>query len=120
MTATASFINGLLNSAFRGVTYTGGTITMRLFTGNIPSAGGVQVTGGSYAPQTMSFSPAASKKVQTSANVTFTNLPTSQVIVAYGVYDGASLIDEKSLDSPFIADVNVNTLQVSYSFELGV
>lgn len=119
MTATATFINAVLNAAFAGGTYTGTTIRMKLFTGNLPSAGGTEVTGGSYSSQILTFSAASAKKINTSSNATFTNLPTSQTIVSYGVYDGATLIDEKLLDTPFTADVNTNTLQISYSFEIG-
>jgi len=120
MTATASFINSLLNAGFDGATYTGGVITMKLFTGNVPSAGGVEVTGGGYAAQTLSFGAASAKKISTDTTVVFSNLPTTATIVAYGIYSGATLIDEKNLDLPFQADVNVNSLTVSYSFEIGV
>ena len=119
MAAQTTFINNLLNAAFRGATYTGGTITMKLFTTNIPSAGGVEVTGGGYAAQTLTFAAPSAKKVQTSTSAVYTNLPTSQIIVAYGVYSAGVLIDEKALDTPFQADVNTNSLTVSYSFELG-
>lgn len=119
MAASTTFINNLLNAAFRGTGYTSGTISLKLFTGNVPSAGGTEVTGGGYAAQTLSFSAASAKKINTSTSAVFSNLPTSQIIVAFGVYDGATLIDEKSLDSPFQADVSTNSLTVSYSFELG-
>jgi len=119
MTATTSFINNLLNAAFDGGTYTGGTISMKLFTGGLPSSGGTEVTGGGYTSQTLSFGTASSKKIITDVNATFTNLPTSSIITSYGVYDGVTLIDEKLLDNPFQADVNTNSLQISYSFEIG-
>lgn len=120
MTATATFINSLLNAAFDGGTYTGGVITCKLFTGNLPSAGGTEVTGGGYTAQTLSFGTASAKKIQTDTTINFTNMPTTATVVAYGIYSGATLIDEKNLDTPFQADVNVNTLTVSYSFEIGV
>ena len=119
MAATTTFVNALLNAAFAGGTYTGGVITMKLFTGNLPSAGGTEVTGGGYAAQTLSFGAASNKKIQTNTTLTFTNMPTSQTVAAYGIYSGVTLIDEKTLDVPFTADVNVNTLTVSYSFEIG-
>jgi len=119
MAAATTFINNLLNAAFRGATYTGGTITLKLFTGSLPSTGGTEVTGGGYAAQTLTFSAPSAKKVQTSSSAVFSNLPTSQVIVAYGVYSAGVLIDDKALDSSFQADVNTNSLTISYSFELG-
>ena len=118
MAAITTFINALLNAGFGGGTYTGATIRIALFSTGLPSGSGVEVTGGSYARQVLSFSAAATKRISTSANATFTNLPTSQNIVAYGIYNNTTLIDEKLLDTPFQADVNTNTLTVSYYFDL--
>lgn len=118
MPATTTFINDLLEAAFKGETYTGGTITMGLFRTGLPSTTGVEVSGGSYARQTLTFSAASAKAIATSSNVTFTGLPTGQTIVAYGIYDDATLIDEKLLTDSFTADVVNNTLAVSYLFEI--
>lgn len=118
MSASTTFINNLLNAAFRGTGYTSGTIKMKLFTGNTPSNGGTEVTGGSYAAQTLSFSAAASKSISTSANAVFTNLPTSSTIVAYGIYDGTTLLDDGTLTAPFTPSVTNNELDVAYSFNL--
>lgn len=117
MASQTTFINSLLNAAFRGQTYTGGVIKMHLYTVGVPSGSGVEVTGGSYIAQTLTLSPAASKAVATSANATFTNLPTS-TIVAYGIKSGATLIDEGLLNPSFTADTTNNTLSISYSFNL--
>jgi len=118
MSAQTTFINNLLDAAFNGGTYTGGTIKMGLFTGNLPSSGGTEVSGGSYVRQTLSFSAATSKKVATSANAVFSDLPTSATIAAYGVYDGTTLIDEKLLDAPFTPGTTSNELDISYYFQI--
>lgn len=117
MAAQTSFINSLLDAAFRGQTHTGGTITMKLFTGNLPSLGGTEVTGGSYAAQTVTFTAADAKTITSDGEVTFTDLPTS-TIVAYGIYDDGSLIDEGLINPSFTADVTNNTLGITYEFSL--
>lgn len=117
MATTNAFINSLLEAAFGGGTYTGGTITMKLFKTGLPSTTGVEVTGGGYSAQTLSFGAAASKRITTSADATFTNLPTD-TIVAYGIYNDGTLIDERTLTTPFTADVTNNTLDISYYFEI--
>lgn len=118
MSAQTTFINNLLNAAFHGATYTGGTIQMGLFRTSLPSGGGAEVSGGSYARQTLTFNAAASKSIAISANASYTNLPSGQTIVAYGIYDGTTLIDEGMLASPFTADTTNNQLQMSYTFNL--
>lgn len=116
MATQATFINNLLNAAFRGSTYTGGTIKMALFTGNLPSSGGTEVSGGSYARQTLAFNAASAKSISTSASAVFSNLPTGTAIVAYGIYDGTTLIDEKTLTQAFTPDVTNNQLTIGYTF----
>lgn len=118
MTAQTSFINSLLQAAFGGGTYTGGTIQMGLFHTGLPSGSGVEVSGGSYARQTLAFGAAAGKEIATNTDATFTDMPTSQTVVAWGIYDGATLIDEGSLTTPFQADITNNELQVSYRFPI--
>jgi len=116
MSATTPFINSLLEAGFKGTTYTGGVIKLKLFTGNLPSSAGVEVTGGGYVAQTLTFASASVKKI-TSAQVTFTNLPTT-TIVAYGVYSGATLITEKLITPSFTADLSTNELKVTFDFSL--
>lgn len=117
MAAQAAFINNLLEAAFGGDTYTGGTIKMGLFKTGLPSTTGVEVSSGSYARQTLSFAAAASKSIA-AAQVTFTDISTSDTVVAYGIYDGTTLIDEKLLDTPYTPDTTSNELKVTYSFNL--
>lgn len=112
MAAQTSFINSMLDTAFTG------TITMKLFRTGLPSTTGVEVSGGGYAVQTLTMSAAANKVKASSANATFTNLPTSQTIVAWGVYKNGTLIDENTLSSPYTADITNNTLSLGYSFSL--
>lgn len=118
MSAQATFINNLLNAAFNGSTYTGGTIKMGLFKTGLPSTTGVELSSSGYARETITFNSAASKAIASSADVTFDNLPTGIEIVAWGVYDGTTLIDEGTLTTPFTADTTNNELQLSYSFNL--
>lgn len=118
MAAQTTFINSLLEAAFRGDTYTGGTITMKLFKTALPSAGGTELSGGSYAAQTLTFSAAASKAVTLSSAAVFSDLSSSETVYSYGIYDGATLIDEKAFSSTFTPTVDNNELQVTYTFSL--
>lgn len=119
MAAQNNFINQLLEAAFRGETYTGGTIRMGLFRNGTPTSGGVEISGGGYSRQVLTFGAASNKEISTSAKATFTNMPTSQTVIAYGIYDDTTLIDENTLPSPFQADVTNNELEISYKFNLG-
>ena len=118
MAIQTTFKNDLLDAAFRGQTYTGGTIQIGLFKTGLPSTTGVEVSGGSYARQTATFSVASGGSITLSSNVTFTNLPTSGTIVAFGVYDDGVLIDEDTLSTPFTPDVTNNELEINYTFAL--
>jgi hypothetical protein len=115
MPATTSFINTMLDTAF-----TGGTLTMKLFTVGLPSTTGVEVSGGSYAAQTFTMTSAAAKKKSASATIVFTNLPTGTPIVAYGVYKAGTLVQDALLSPAFTPDITNNELQITYSFELNV
>jgi hypothetical protein len=112
MTATASFINTMLDTAFTG------TKTMKLFRAGLPSTTGVEVSGGGYAAQTVTMAAAAAKEKATSTDVVFSDLPTSQTIVAYGIYIGGVLKDEALLATPFTPSVTNNELNISYKFSL--
>lgn len=112
MAAQESFINAMLDDAFTG------TITIGLFKTGLPSITGVEVSGGSYARQTLTLSAATGKRKQTSSDATFTDLPTGQTIVAYGIYKDDVLVDERMLDNAFTADISANELNVSYYFEI--
>lgn len=120
MAAQPAFIHSLLTAAFAGGTYTGGTITIGLFKTGLPSTTGVEITSATYARQTLTFSPPASKQITTSANAKFTNLPTgsANTVVAYGIYSGTTLIDEKALTTPFTGDATNNELEIQYTFSL--
>lgn len=118
MAFTDTFKNELLNAAFRGQTYTGGTIQVALFKTGLPSGGGTEATGSGYSRQTMTFSPASGGSISLTANVVFTDLNTSETYVAYGIYDGTDLIDEAALTSPFTPDLSNNELEVSYTASL--
>ena len=112
MSAQTNVLNTMLDGAFTG------TIQIGLFKTGLPSATGVEVSGGSYARQTLSLSAAASKKKQTSTDAVFSDMPLYQTVLAWGIYQGATLIDEGLLSSPFTADVANNELNISYNFDL--
>jgi len=50
------------------------------------AGGGTEISGGSYARQTATFSAAASGATSNSANIDFTNMP-AVTTVAIGIYD---------------------------------
>lgn len=114
MSATTSFINSMLTSGFTG------TITMELYKTGLPSLTGVQISGGGYAPQTLTMGTASAKTIAATSNAVFSNLPTgsANTVVAWGVKKGGTLIDEGTLSSPFTADITNNELEISYSFEI--
>lgn len=111
MAAQESFINSMLDDGFTG------TITMHLYYTGVPSGSGTEVTGGSYAAQTITMGTAASKAISATANAVFTDLPTGTAIVAWGIKKDGTLIDEDTLTTPFLPDIDNNTLELSYTFE---
>ena len=114
MASTTAFVNSMLDTAFTG------TITMKLFTGGLPTASGVEVSGGSYTAQTLTLGAAASKTKATTSNVIFSDLPTGTPIVAYGIYKGGTLVHEELLAPAFTPDVTNNELEISFSYSLNV
>lgn len=53
------------------------------------AGGGTEVTGGSYARQTATFTASASGATSNNANIDFTNMPAATV-VAIGIHDNVS------------------------------
>lgn len=113
MAAQTTFINNMLDAAFTG------TFTMKLFKTALPSGGGTELSGGSYAAQSMTINAAASKSV-TADTVTFSNISPSETVVAYGVYESGVLVDEKLLSAPYTADTTTNELKINYTFTVTV
>ena len=120
MSAQSTFINALLNASFKGQTYTGGAITIGLFKAGLPSTTGVEVSGGSYQRQALTFNDAAEKSISTATSAVFIDVPPSNEIVAFGIYSDGVLIDEDLLPTPFKSSVTNNELKINYSFELEV
>jgi len=73
--SVSTYMKNALLDAFFGV----GTITMSLHTGDPGTAGDNEVTGGSYARQTVSYAAASGGSVGNSATATFANLPAATV-----------------------------------------
>lgn len=111
MPAITSFINETLDTMFTG------TFTLHLYSVGTPSTTGVEISGGGYTSQTLAFAAAANKIKATSANVVFTDLPTSTTIVAYGIKKSGVLKDEGTIAS-FTPDVTNNTLEITYQMDM--
>jgi len=75
--ATAE-IDRFINASLNGTAYTLPTTPMKLAlntTSSTDSAAGTEVTGGSYARQTIAFGTSAGSGVSNTGTVTFTNMP---------------------------------------------
>jgi hypothetical protein len=82
--------NKLLDHLLLTASYTPTTpLKLRLMTANgDASTGGTQVTGGSYAAQTIAFSAASGDSAASSADITFTGMPAATV-VGLEIWDSA-------------------------------
>ena len=82
--------NALLNNTLRATQYTApATVYVALFTATPTAAGGgTEVSGGSYARQSMTFGAAASGQVTSSADCTF-----PQATAAWGTITSFALFD---------------------------
>lgn len=95
--------NALLDHVFTGTAYTAPTtLYLALFTNDPTDANtGTEVTGGSYARQTVTFGAAAGGSVSNNAQVEFTDMPATTVTHA-GIYDAltnGNLLVHGALDS---------------------
>lgn len=84
-------INRLLEASVGKTTYAPTTASqLRLFTViGTAAAAGTEVTGGSYAPQSITWASATAGGIANSASITFTNMPACTV-VAIEIWDSAS------------------------------
>lgn len=74
--ATTLFRNLMINRLLRNQAHTPGAISMALYTSATDIAGGgTEVTGGSYARQTVTFTASSGGFVDNSAEVVFTGMP---------------------------------------------
>jgi hypothetical protein len=85
------------------------------------SSAGTEVTGGSYARQTATFSAASSGATSNAANIDFTNMP-SATVVAIGISDAltsgnllvwGTLTANKSLDAGDTLRIATGDLDIS-------
>lgn len=115
--------NKLLDHFLGTTTYTKPTtVYVALYTAAPNDAGGgTEVTGGSYARQTATFSAASSGATENSANIDFTNMPACTV-VAIGVHDAltsgnllvhGTLTANKSLDAGDTLRIATGDLDIS-------
>ena len=82
--------NELLDALVGTSTYSiTGATKLRLMTANGDDASaGTEVTGGSYTPQTIAFTSAASGAIENNASISFTGMPACTV-VGIEIYDSA-------------------------------
>lgn len=81
--------NRLLNASFGTATYTAPTTPMKLALLTVAAtatAAGTEVTGGSYARQSIAMTSASSGACSNTALITFTNMPAG-TIVGVNIYD---------------------------------
>jgi len=98
------------------------TIYVGLYTAAPSDAGGgTQVTGGSYARQTSTFTAASGGATSNTANIDFTNMPACTV-VAIGVFDAltsgnllvwGTLTANKTLDAGDTLRISAGDLDIS-------
>lgn len=86
MPATIYLSNRLLDHAFRNVAFTSPTtVYLGLFTSPTTDAGGgTEVTGGSYARQSISFGAASAKQIANNALMTFPTATAGWGTVTHG------------------------------------
>lgn len=104
MSASNYLENIILNEVFNNTDYTPvATIYLALYTSNPTDAdSGTEVTGGSYARQTITFGAASGGSVATDADITFSAMP-SGTVTYWGVRDastGGNLLAYGAFDSP--------------------
>jgi hypothetical protein len=124
MTAISNYLeNKLLDHTLRNTSYTSPTtVYLALYTSNPTDAdSGTEVSGGSYARQTVAFSAAASGTISNSADITFTSMPAATV-THVGVRDASSagnllyhgsLSSSKSVDSGDTFKISTGDLDIS-------
>lgn len=97
--------NALINGTLRGTTYTAPTtVYVALFTSDPTDAGtGTQVSGGSYARQSVTFAAPSNGASASNADVTFPQATANWGTVGWiGIYDaltGGNLLYHTALDS---------------------
>jgi hypothetical protein len=80
MAFTVTAMNSVLNKIFRNTDFTPATtLYLSLHTANPTDSGTSEVTGGSYARQTVAFDAAATSHTQNTGAVSFTNMPATTV-----------------------------------------
>lgn len=103
--AKSNYLEGkLLDHVLKNTSYTSpATIYLALFTSNPTDANtGTEVTGGSYARQTITFAAASNGTSATNANVSFSAMPATTVTY-WGIYDASTagnLLYYGQFDSP--------------------
>lgn len=117
--------NKLLDHVLRNVSYTSPTTTfVGLFTSDPTDAGsGTEVSGGSYARQSLSVTTASGGVVTSSADITFPQATASWGTVSHiGIFDALTsgnllmhtpLTTSKTIDEGDVLKINTNSLTVT-------
>jgi hypothetical protein len=124
MAAISNYLEDeLLDHVLKNAAYTAGsTVKLALFTSNPTDAGsGTEVTGGSYARQTITFGTAASGgTISNTADITFTTMPAASV-THVGIYEHTTnnllfhgaLSSTKSVDAGDTFKISTGDLDIS-------
>jgi hypothetical protein len=124
MAAISNYLeNELLDHVLKAAAYTAGaSVKLALFTSNPTDAGsGTEVSGGSYARQTITFGTAASGgTISNTADITFTTMPAATV-THVGIYEHTSdnllfhgaLSSSKSVDAGDTFKISTGDLDIS-------
>ena len=124
MAAISDYLeNELLDHVLKNAAYTAGsTVKLALFTSNPTDAGsGTEVSGGSYARQTITFGTAASSgTISNTADITFTAMPAASV-THVGIYEHntnyllfhGALSSTKSVDAGDTFKISTGDLDIS-------
>jgi hypothetical protein len=104
--ATTYLANALANHVLRGTAYTApSNRRLALFTtATTDAGGGTEVTGGSYARQSVTFSAPSNGAVENTADVVFTNMPAATV-THWAIMDattGGNMLLHGALNAPAV------------------
>ena len=113
--------NKLLDKTLRGTDFTGGTIWVSLHDADPGETGANEITGGSYARQSGTFSAASLGTGTSSANIVYTSMP-SGTVSHVGLWDtnaagnfwwGGALTASKNTNEGDTFQINSGDLDVA-------
>lgn len=120
MSDGTDFLRNAWGETLNGTTYSVGTLTLHLYTSATDSSGGgTEVTGGSYAGQTVLLDTFAGGDSDNTGTVTFGPMPDC-VVTHAALKDGSDMLAQTALDEPvevaagdtLVYDVGTLTVQI--------